>query len=147
MSDNCEIWIMTLRSSDLQSDSDLDSIRNSCDEKWNTLHPVWIDLSRREDLFFDSSSDQTKVTNPIQENLSTLFFSQELNWCDPGLRGWPAMKKAHKVFLSRAFSVSLRDQIIFSPLTSVEHEHSTYEHHKNMLKHVIEYCIIKWRTP
>ena len=28
---NCETWIMTLRSSDLQSDSDLDSIRNSCD--------------------------------------------------------------------------------------------------------------------
>ena len=28
---NCETWIMTLRSSDLQSDSDLDSIHNSCD--------------------------------------------------------------------------------------------------------------------
>ena len=28
---NCETWILTLRSSDLQSDSDLDSIRNSCD--------------------------------------------------------------------------------------------------------------------
>ena len=28
---NCETWIMTLRSSDLQSVSDLDSIRNSCD--------------------------------------------------------------------------------------------------------------------
>ena len=28
---NCKTWIMTLRSSDLQSDSDLDSIRNSCD--------------------------------------------------------------------------------------------------------------------
>ena len=28
---NCETWIMTLRSSDLQSDSDLDSICNSCD--------------------------------------------------------------------------------------------------------------------
>ena len=28
---NCETWIMTLRVSDLQSDSDLDSIRNSCD--------------------------------------------------------------------------------------------------------------------
>ena len=40
------------------------------------------------------------------------------------------MKKAHKVFLSRAFSVSLRDQIIFSPLTSVEHEPSTEEHRK-----------------
>ena len=28
---NCETWIMTLRVRDLQSDSDLDSIRNSCD--------------------------------------------------------------------------------------------------------------------
>ena len=28
---NCETWIMTLRSSDLQSGSDLDSIRNPCD--------------------------------------------------------------------------------------------------------------------
>ena len=28
---NCETWIMTLRSIDLQSDSDLDSIHNSCD--------------------------------------------------------------------------------------------------------------------
>ena len=31
ISDNCETWIMTFRVSDLQSDSDLDSIRNSCD--------------------------------------------------------------------------------------------------------------------
>ena len=28
---NCETWIMTLTTSDFQSDSDLDSIRNSCD--------------------------------------------------------------------------------------------------------------------
>ena len=28
---NCETWIMTLRVSDWQSESDLDSIRNSCD--------------------------------------------------------------------------------------------------------------------
>ena len=58
---------------------------------------VWIELSRREDLSFESSSDQTRVTatNPIQENLSTLFFSQKVNWCDPGLKGWPAIKKAH----------------------------------------------------
>ena len=40
---NCETWIMTLRSSDLQSDSDLDSIRNSCDV-YNTQLQFWQSL-------------------------------------------------------------------------------------------------------
>ena len=35
---NCKTWIMTLRSSDLQSDSDLDSIRNSCDVYCTIVH-------------------------------------------------------------------------------------------------------------
>ena len=34
---NCEIWIMTLRVSDSQSERDLDSIRNSCDIYWSKL--------------------------------------------------------------------------------------------------------------
>ena len=35
----CETWSMTLRSRDLQSDSDLDSIRNSCDVFFFFLMP------------------------------------------------------------------------------------------------------------
>ena len=40
---NCETWIMTLKRSDLQSDSDLDSIRNSCDV-YNTQLQFWQSL-------------------------------------------------------------------------------------------------------
>ena len=38
---NCETWMMTLRSSDLQSDSDLNSIRNSCDVSCISYWRIW----------------------------------------------------------------------------------------------------------
>ena len=38
---------MTLRSSDFQSDGDLDSIRNSCDVLMMNIH-VWPDLLRNK---------------------------------------------------------------------------------------------------
>ena len=97
---------------------------SSSEWKWTTLHLVWIEWSRREELSFDSSSDQTRVTatNPIQENLSMPFFSQEFNWCDPGLRGWPALHT----------NCFYQD----SGIKSVEHEPSKYEYQKN--------CSCKW---
>ena len=38
---NCETWIMILRFSDSQSNSDLDRIRNSCDVFYMFAIPVW----------------------------------------------------------------------------------------------------------
>ena len=44
---NCETLIMTLSVSDLQSDSDLDSIRNSCDVWYDNLFQVQKVQNRR----------------------------------------------------------------------------------------------------
>ena len=77
---NCETWIMTLGVSDLQSDSDLDSIRNFCDvflqwwqkeECWSTL-ALAVQSSSLQKWYMGSKSKQSVpihfydlLTNPI----------------------------------------------------------------------------------
>jgi len=58
---NCETWIITLRSSDLQSDGDVDSIRNSCD----VFTRCWS-IEKKLSAFFS--------------NLTTGFQTPKINW-------------------------------------------------------------------
>ena len=77
---NYETWIMTLRSSDLQSDSDLDSIRNSCDVfifKWITemkSKPRVINVSRFRIRDLKLSNHVTKLNYlPIKRKQNYLW--------------------------------------------------------------------------